>query len=334
MRTRRLGNSEFEFSVIGLGTWAIGGGDWPYGWGDQDEGEAIATIVRSVDLGVNWIDTAPVYGFGQSELVLGKALKQIPSSRRPLVASKCGRIKLADEKIGSCLLRQSIVDECEASLKRLGIDCIDLYQMHWPEPDEQIEEGWRTLVDLREQGKVRCIGVSNHSRSQMQRLEAIHPIDSCQPPYSMIARQAEREVLPHCQAHEIGLVCYSPMGKGLLTGSFTAERAGNLSTNDHRSRDPRFQTPQLEINLQFVDGLANLAASLGWTIPELAIAWVLRRPEVTSAIVGSRNPAQLEQTVVAGTRDLDHAALSELETLISQRERDLTALDQVTQARV
>ena len=192
MQYRTLGNSGLDFSVVGLGTWAIGGGDWKFGWGDQDEQSAIDTIVNAVHVGMNWIDTAAVYGLGRSEVLVGKALKLIPESERPWIASKCGRTNLGDGEIGKCLKRASVIAECDASLTRLGIDCIDLYQMHWPEPDEEIEEGWQTLVDLKQQGKVRHIGVSNHSVAQMQRLQAIHPITSLQPPYSMIARGHRR----------------------------------------------------------------------------------------------------------------------------------------------
>ena len=227
MQTRTLGASDLQLSVIGLGTWAIGGGDWAFGWGDQDQGEAIDSIVKAVELGVNWIDTAAVYGFGVSESLVGQALQSIPPADRPLVATKCGRTNLGDGNIGKCLKRDSVIEEFEGSLKRLQTDCIDLYQMHWPEPDEDIEEGWQTLVELKQQGKVRHIGVSNHNVSQMKRLQAIHPIASLQPPYSMIAREIESEILPFCRDNNIGVICYSPMGKGLLTGAFTAERAGN-----------------------------------------------------------------------------------------------------------
>lgn len=311
----------------------MGGGDWPFGWGDQDENDAISAVVKAVELGVNWIDTAAVYGFGKSETLVGKALQSIPQADRPLIATKCGRTNLGDGKIGKSLQRDSVIAECEGSLKCLGVDCIDLYQMHWPEPDDQIEEGWETLVHLQKQGKVRFIGVSNHSASQMARLQAIAPINSSQPPYSMIG-EAESEVLPYCHENGIGVICYSPMGKGLLTGGFTAERARNLSDTDHRSRDPRFQSPQLEVNLKFVEGLGRIAESLGWTIPELAIAWVLRRPEVTAAIVGSRSPAQIAQTVVAGSRTLDTASIDEVDKLLVGRDQQLASLEGVTKARV
>ena len=334
MRQRTLGTDGPEISVIGLGTWAIGGGDWPFGWGAQDEQDAINTIVRAVDLGVNWIDTAAVYGFGQSELLVGKALAAISGSQRPLIATKCGRIDNGDGSIGKSLKRESVIAECEASLQRLGVDCIDLYQMHWPEPDEQIEEGWATLLDLQKQGKVRYVGVSNHSAAQMQRLSQIGAIQSSQPPYSMIADEAEASVLPYCGEQGIGVVCYSPMGKGLLTGAFNAERATNLEESDHRRRDPRFQPPQLEINLRFVRSVEQIAEQLGWTMAELAIAWVLRRSEVTSAIVGSRSPSQIEQTVLAAERDLDEGTLNEVDRLIHMRKALLTTVDGVERARV
>ena len=329
MQYRNLGNSGLEISVIGLGTWAIGGGDWKFGWGDQNEVDAVSTIVRAVELGINWIDTAAVYGLGLSEETVGKALKLIPEESRPIVATKCGRTNLGGGEIGKCLKRDSIIAECEGSLKRLDVDCIDLYQMHWPEPDEDIEEGWQTLVDLKQQGKVRHIGVSNHSVEQMKRLQAIHPITSLQPPYSMIAPEVEGSILPYCGEQNIGVICYSPMGKGLLTGSFTPERAAALSEKDHRSRDPRFQPPQLEINLRFVAALKAIADDLGWSVPELSIAWVLRRSELTSAIVGARHPDQLTATVKAGDRVLAEDAQQAVDAAISERDRELNELGNV-----
>jgi aryl-alcohol dehydrogenase-like predicted oxidoreductase len=334
MQTRRLGNSDLELSVIGLGTWAIGGGDWAFGWGDQDEEDAIAAIIKAVESGINWIDTAAVYGFGKSESLIGRALQVIPAADRPLIATKCGRTNLGDGKIGKSLKRDSVIAECEASLQRLGVDCIDLYQMHWPEPDEDIEEGWQTLIDLQQQGKVRQIGVSNHNVDQLKRLQAIAPITSLQPPYSMIARDIEAKILPFCGQNSIGVICYSPMGKGLLTGAFDAQRAAALSDKDHRSRDPRFQPPQLEVNVTLVNGLGEIASGLGWTTAELAIAWVLRRSEVTSAIVGARNPRQIEQTAVAGTRVLDPATIDAVEALLMTHSDALRSLEGVRKARV
>lgn len=299
MQTRQLGNTDLHLTVIGFGSWAIGGGDWRFGWGDQDQREAIDAIVAAVDLGINWIDTAAVYGGGKSEEIVGKALQELGPTRRPLVATKCGRVMRDPNTIDKVLKRDSIMAECDASLRRLGVDCIDLYQMHWPEPDEDIEEGWSTLVELKQQGKVREIGVSNHNMQQLERLQAIHPVASLQPPYSLITPEVEDEILPYCGANKIGVVCYSPMYKGLLTGKFTAERAANLSEKDHRSRDPRFQSPQIEVHLGLVDCLRPIAAKHNRSLAELSIAWVLRRPEVTSAIVGGRRPAQVKEIIGA-----------------------------------
>ncbi|MEZ6124124.1 MAG: aldo/keto reductase [Planctomycetaceae bacterium] len=334
MQFRSLGNTGIDISVIGLGTWALGGGDWKFGWGDQDEQQSLQTVFEAVKQGINWIDTAAVYGMGLSESVVGKAVQQIPFAERPLIATKCGRTNLGHGEIGKCLQRESIIAECEASLKRLQVDCLDLYQMHWPEPDEQIEEGWQTLVDLKQQGKVRHIGVSNHSVSQLQRLQSIHPVASLQPPYSLIAREVEDDLLPFCGRHGIGVICYSPMGKGLLTGAFSAERAAALSDRDHRSRDPRFQSPQLEINLRFVQSLQRVADQLKWTLPELAIAWVLRRPELTAAIVGARRPDQIDETAIAGTRVLDASAAADIDAALRQRTAELDSLGDVVNPRV
>ena len=334
MQFRPAGTSDLNLSVLGLGTWAIGGGNWLFGWGDQDDNESVAAIHHAVELGINWIDTAAIYGEGRSETVVGKALQQLLESERPLIATKCGRIPNADGTIGGCLRRDSVIAECEASLGRLGIECIDLYQMHWPDPDEAIEEGWAALTELQRQGKVRHIGVSNHSASQMQRLQAISPITTLQPPYSMFARDVEQSILPFCRDNAVGVVCYSPMAKGLLTGSFTPERAAGLSERDHRSRDPRFQSPQLEINLKSVGQLREIAAGLGWSVPELAIAWVLRRPEVTSAIIGIRRPEQLEQTIPAGDRNLSGTTAAEVDSILQNRDADLSALDNLQISRV
>lgn len=334
MQQRQLGTDGPWLSVIGLGTWAIGGGDWKFGWGDQDDDAAVAAITEAVRLGINWIDTAAIYGEGRSEELVARALGQIPISERPLVATKCGRVALGNGEIGKCLRRDSVIAECEASLRRLQVECIDLYQMHWPEPDEEIEEGWQALVDLQRQGKVRYIGVSNHSVLQMQRLQAIHPIQSQQPPYSMIARDVESEILPYCGQQGIGVVCYSPLGKGLLTGAFTSERAAGLSQKDHRSRDPRFQSPQLEINLAFVQRLREVAADLGWSLTDLAIAWTLRHPQLTAAIVGARSPQQIQQTYTAGSRVLPAAAVTAVESALQDRTAQLEAVGGAAKPRV
>jgi aryl-alcohol dehydrogenase-like predicted oxidoreductase len=305
MKYRQLGQSDLQLSTIGFGSWAIGGGDWKFGWGAQDEREAIDAIIAAIDLGINWIDTAAVYGGGQSEELVGRALKELGPARRPIVATKCGRVMRDPDTIDKVLKRDSILAECNASLQRLGIDCIDLYQLHWPEPDEDIEEGWQTLVELKQQGKVREIGVSNHSVEQLKRLQAIHPVCSLQPPYSLVVPDAEQQLLPYCGEQKIGVVTYSPMYKGLLTGKFTAERAAALPESDHRSRDPRFQPPQIESYLKLVDGLRKIAEKHDRTAAELAIAWVLRRPEVTSAIVGARRPSQVAETVRAADWELN-----------------------------
>lgn len=315
METRKLGNTDLELTTIGLGTWAIGGGDWRFGWGDQDEQEAIDAVVAAIDSGINWIDTAAVYGGGVSESIVGKALKQLGPDRRPIIATKCGRVMRDSETIEKILKRDSVIAECEASLKRLGVDCIDLYQLHWPEPDEDIEEGWSALIELKQQGKVREIGVSNHSVSQMQRLHSMHPIASLQPPYSLITSEIEQEVLPYCGESQIGVICYSPMYKGLLTGKFTSERAAALSSKDHRSRDPRFQSPQIEAHLGLVECLAPIAKKNGRSLAELAIAWVLRRCEVTAAIVGARRPSQIVDIVRAADWRLSDEELATIDQL-------------------
>jgi len=320
MRTRKLGKTGLQLTTIGVGTWAIAGGAWKFGWGRQDERQAVSGVVRGVELGINWIDTAAVYGDGRSEELVGRALKQLGSSRRPIIATKCGRIVQPDGNVSGVLRRESIVAECEASLRRLGIDCIDLYQMHWPDPDDQIEEGWSAMADLVQQGKVRHIGVSNFSVDQMDRVRGIYEIASLQPPYSMITAAAEKKLLPYCAEHRIGVVAYSPMCKGLLTGAFTRERAAALSADDHRCRDPKFREPQLSRHLELVDHLKSIAAEHNRTVAELAIAWVLRRPAVTSAIVGVRRPEQIDQTAGAGDWELPGDVIARIDQLLSSRE--------------
>ena len=323
-----------EFTTIGIGTWAIGGGDWNFGWGKQDEQEAIAGIVKGIELGINWIDTAAVYGAGSSEELVGKALAQLDEASRPYVATKCGRINREDGTVFGRIKRASVIEECEASLERLNVDCIDLYQMHWPDPDEDIEECWSTMVELKEQGKVREIGVSNHNVSQMERLQQIHPIASLQPPYNLLRRDIETEILPFCGEYNIGVVCYSPMGKGLLTGGFTKERAESLDETDHRSRDPKFASPQLEINLDFVEKLRPIAESAGRPLAQLSIAWTLSRPEMTSAIVGVRKPSQIEQTAEAANWVLSEDQIAEIESALKERDDRLVEAKVSDQGRV
>ena len=332
MRTCRLGSGDLELTTIGIGTWAIGGGDWKFGWGQQDESEAISAIVHGVELGINWIDTAAVYGDGRSEELVGKALQQV--STKPIVATKFGRVIQSDGSISAIIKRDSVIAECEASLRRLGVEAIDLYQMHWPEPDADIEEAWETMIRLKEQGKVRAIGVSNHSPQQMARLQSMHPIASLQPPYSMFARGIEDETLSYCGENQIGIVCYSPMCKGLLTGKFTAARAASLDDSDHRSRDPKFQSPLLEINLSCVERLRPIAERNQKSLAQLAIAWTLRHPEVTSAIVGARRPQQIEGTAPAGDWELTECEADEIDAILAKRDQELASLGNVDQGRV
>jgi aryl-alcohol dehydrogenase-like predicted oxidoreductase len=334
VQTRQLGATDLQLTTIGLGTWAIGGGAWKFGWGHQDEATAIAAIVRGVELGINWIDTAAVYGDGRSEELVGRALQQIDRSRRPLVATKCGRIFRPNGEIFGRLKRSSLLAECEASLRRLQLETIDLYQIHWPDPDEDIEEAWETLADLVRQGKVRCIGVSNFSVSQLRRLQAIHPPASLQPPYNMLDRKIEDQLLDFCGEHQIGIVAYSPMAKGLLTGAFDRQRVASLPANDHRSRDPKFQQPLLEINLQLVEALAPIAARSQRSVAELAIAWVLRRPEVTSAIVGVRRPQQIEATLSATDWQLTVEDQQQIQQALERRQQALRELGPLDTGRV
>lgn len=299
METRRLGNSDLEITAIGVGAWAMGGSDWAFGWGSQDDRDSIAAIRAALARGVNWIDTAAVYGLGHSEVVVGKAVQGL--AKKPYVFTKCARVWDANRQIGKSLKAASIRKECEDSLRRLNLDVIDLYQIHWPEPDEDVEEGWTTLCKLKEEGKVRWIGVSNFSVSQMERAQAIGPITSLQPPYSLVTRDIESGILPYAERQNIGVIVYSPMKAGLLSGAMTRERALNLPADDWRRRNPAFQEPQLSRNLEMVEVLRAIGARHGRTPGEVAIAWTLRQPAVTGAIVGMRNPAQVDG--VAGALD-------------------------------
>lgn len=315
VRTRTLGHSGLALTTIGLGTWAMGGGGWKFGWGDQDDTESVRAIRAGLDAGINWIDTAAVYGHGRAERVVGQAI----AGRRDevIVATKCGRVWEGDSReIGKSLRRASVLAECDASLRRLGVDVIDLYQIHWPEPDEEVEEGWAAVAELVAAGKVRFAGVCNFSVGQLERAQAIHPVTSLQPPYSMLKRDIEAELVPWCERHNVGILAYSPMQAGLLTGAFTRERALALSDDDWRSRNPFFQEPQLSANLRVVDGLRPIAARLGLSVAQLALAWVLRLPTVTSAIAGARRPEQIQETVRAGNVSLDSGVVDEIETLL------------------
>jgi aryl-alcohol dehydrogenase-like predicted oxidoreductase len=319
MQTRKLGWTDLNLSTIGLGTWAIGGGKWKFSWGPQDDRESISTIQRALELGINWIDTAAVYGLGHSEEIVGKAIRGLRD--KPIIATKCERVWDKDGNIFGRLKKESIRSEVEASLKRLKIEIIDLYQIHWPEPDQDIEEAWTTLGDLIKEGKIRYAGVSNFNIGQLKRVQPIHPVASLQPPYSMLERGIEDKILQYCSANNIGIIAYSPMQKGLLTGKFTRERVQNLSQDDHRRIDPRFQEPQLSVNLKLVEDLRPIAEKSGRTLAQLAIAWVLRRPEVTAAIVGARRPSQIEETVVAGDWVLSEEHIAVIDALLDRHQK-------------
>ncbi len=321
MRTRKLGWTGEELTVIGLGAWAIGGGGWAYGWGPQDDRDSIATIQKAIDLGINWIDTAPVYGLGHSEEIVGKAIRD--RRDRIFLATKCGLVWDKRGNISGRLKAWSVRQELEASLRRPEVDVIDLYQIHWPNPDEDIEEAWAEMAKAVEEGKVRYIGVSNFDVRQMERVRTIHPIASLQPPYSLLRREIESDILPYCAQHNIGVIAYSPLASGLLTGKFTRERLESLAPDDWRRRSPSFQEPEFSANLSLVEGLRGLAARYNRPVSHLAIAWVLRRPEVTSAIVGARRPEQIEETSAAADWNLPDEILSEVDRLLRERDQQL-----------
>ena len=289
---RTLGNSDLQLTPIGFGAWAIGGGNWEFAWGPQDDNESIAAIHRALDLGVNWIDTAAIYGLGHSEEMVGRALKT--TSHKPLVFTKCSMRWHADRSIYRSLKAQSLAEELEGSLRRLGVDTIDLYQVHWPNPETEIEEGWEALARFREQGKIRWVGVSNFNVEQMKRAQKIAPITSLQPPYSMLRRAIEHEVLPFAQANNIGVINYSPMVSGLLTGKMTTERVAALPADDWRKRAVEFNEPRLSRNLQLVELLREIGHGHNVSPGVVAVAWTLRNPAITAAIVGGRSAQQVE----------------------------------------
>ncbi len=314
MQKRKLGNSDLEITPIGIGAWAMGGAGWAFSWSAQDDNDSIAAIHKALDHGVNWIDTAAVYGLGHSEEVVGKAIAG--RANKPYVFTKCARIwDESTRQIGKCLKAESVRRECEASLRRLNTDVIDLYQIHWPEPDEDVEEGWSTLLKLQQEGKVRWIGVSNFSVAQMQRAQALGPITSLQPPYSLVSREVESGILPHALATGVGVIVYSPMKAGLLSGAMTRERALSLPEDDWRRRNPAFQEPQLTRNLKLADALGAIAKRHGRTTGEAAIAWVLNNPAVTAAIVGMRNAAQVDGVIGAAEFRLSPEEVAEIEAV-------------------
>src|SRR6266850_3585464 len=297
MQTRQFGKTDLYITPLGFGSWALGGGGWEFAWGAQDDRESIAAINRALDLGINWIDTAAVYGLGHSEEIVARAIKG--RAERPYIFTKCSMVWDEKGNISHSLKRDSIRREVEASLRRLQVDVIDLYQIHWPEPDEEVEEGWTTMAELKSEGKVRHIGVSNFNASQMQRAQAIAPITSLQPPYSMISPEIEESILPYALANDIGVIVYSPMKSGLLSGTMTRERIAALPADDFRRRVPNFQEPLLSKNLKLADLLRGIGERHGRTAGEVAIAWTLRHPAVTAAIVGMRSASQVEGVIGA-----------------------------------
>ncbi len=319
MKTRKLGNSDLHITPVGYGAWAIGGSGWQFGWGSQDDQDSIGAIHRSLDLGVNWIDTAAVYGMGHSEEVVARALKKW-SGHRPYVFTKCGLRWNRQGEVQKVLSSDSIRSEVEDSLRRLAVDVIDLYQIHWPpDPDSaQLEEGWSTLADLKREGKIRWMGVSNFNVEQLRRAQAIASVTSLQPRYSLVHREVEDEVLPYCLNEGIGVIVYSPMASGLLTGAMTHERAAMLPNDDWRKNHPDFTEPDLSRNLVLVERLRQVARRHDRSIGEVAIAWTLHNPAITGAIVGARNARQAEGVMRAGDLDLSNEALNEIEPFFAE----------------
>ena len=314
MELRKLGNSDLQLTTVGFGAWAIGGSGWEFAWGQQEDADSIAAILRALELGVNWIDTAAVYGTGHSEEILAQALKQW-KGKRPYIFTKCVLRWDENRKVYQDHSAASIRKECEDSLRRLQTDVIDLYQMHWPPKDNGpgLEETWQAMNDLKSEGKVRWVGVSNFDAEQMKRAAVIAPITSDQPPYSMIRRAVEEAVLPHCEKNGIGVISYAPMASGLLTGAMTRERAAALPADDFRSRNPEFKEPRLSKNIELVERLRKVGARHGRSPGEVAIAWVLRHSRITGAIVGARNAKQAEGVMRAGELKLSQEEIAEIE---------------------
>jgi aryl-alcohol dehydrogenase-like predicted oxidoreductase len=313
MRKRKLGFTDLELTTVGIGTWAMGG-PWQYGWGPQDDNDAVAGIARGLEAGINWIDTAPIYGLGHSEELVAKALKQ--TTIKPIIATKCGLLWDDKGQRVPCLKKESIRKECDESLKRLNVEVIDLYQMHWPGVDNETEEAWEEMARLAEEGKARYIGVSNFTVEQIKLVQRIAPVASLQPPYGMVHREAEKELLPFCAENDIGVVVYSPIQRGLLTGKFSYERLAGLAPDDHRRTNADFQEPRFGATLELVGGLKPIAQRKGITIAQLAVGWVLRRPEVTSAILGVRAPEQIVETAAGSDVELSEEEIREIEKLL------------------
>ncbi len=316
MNTKRLGTSDLLITPIGFGAWAIGGGGWEFAWGAQDDSDSVAAIREALDCGINWVDTAAVYGLGHSEEIVARALDGVQN--RPYVFTKCSMVWNNRREIGHSLAAKSIRRECEASLRRLRVETIDLYQIHWPIPDDEIEEGWSTLAALQHEGKVRHIGVSNFNVTQMQRAQAIAPITSLQPRYSLVHREIEAEILPFVLRENIGVIAYSPMASGLLTGAMTSERIAQLPADDWRKHHPDFEEPQLHRNLMLVRLLEAIGRSHDATPAEVAVAWVLHHPAVTGAIVGARRPGQVQGVVRGADIQLSRREIAEIEAFFTK----------------
>jgi aryl-alcohol dehydrogenase-like predicted oxidoreductase len=312
LETRKFGKTDMEITPIGFGSWAIGGN----AWGPQDDEEAVGAIRRALDLGINWIDTAAVYGFGHSEELVARALKGV--SERPYVFTKCSLVWDENANVENVLEKDSVKRECKDSLRRLQADVIDLYQIHWPNPEEDIEEGWSALAELKEEGKVRHIGVSNFNVEQMERAQEIAPVETLQPPYNLIDRNIEEEILPYCGERDIGVIVYSPMKSGLLTGKMTPERVQNLPSDDWRRDAPEFNEPRLSRNLELVGLLEEIGEEHGRSPAEVAIAWTLRHPAVTAAIVGGRRPDQVDGIIGAAELRLSEDELERIERFLDE----------------
>jgi aryl-alcohol dehydrogenase-like predicted oxidoreductase len=320
MNKSKLGNSDLEITKVGLGTWAIGG-PWEYGWGPQDDNDSIDAIVEALSVGVNWIDTAPIYGFGHSEEVVAKALKK--TSIKPIIATKCGLTWSEKMERTPCLKAKSVLAECDASLKRLNVDVIDLYQIHWNNPAEDIEEAYDAMARCVKAGKVRYLGVSNFKVEEMEKVMKIHPLTSLQPPYSMFRRDIETDILPFCKKNNIGVIVYSPLQKGMLSGKFTAEKIAALPADDVRHKDANYKSPLLEINLKAIDALTQIAKRKKITMSQLATAWVIRNSEVTAAIAGARRKGQITDTAPAADIILTKDETEEIEEILKNRNKEL-----------
>ncbi|MEV6905236.1 aldo/keto reductase [Amycolatopsis sp. NPDC051372] len=313
LATSPLGGTGMDITRVGFGAWAIGGGGWEFGWGPQQDDESVAAIHRALELGVNWIDTAAAYGFGHSERIVGQALRGV--DHRPYVFTKSSLLDDGTGRVRHSLERDSILREAEASLERLGVDAIDLYQVHWPIPDEDIEQGWAAMAELKDKGLVRHIGVSNFSLEQLRRVQQIAPVETIQPQYSLIEREVEVQVLPFAEGAGMGVLVYSPMGSGLLTGAITRERIAAMPGDDWRKTDPRFTEPRLSWHLALAARLRAVAERHGVTPGAVAVAWTLRHPAVSGAITGFRRASQVDPILAAADLELTVQDLTEIQAV-------------------